>query len=125
MLELAKKHDKRKDPKYPDLIRWLSKSSEICTHFQRIANIAISPRLTHWLSEIQGIEFVPNPLPLGSWSVTIDQENIESALKAAGEEVDLGSINEPLKSISKGLDKGSLPPNRKIGALPLQVRATF
>lgn len=116
-------HSKRKDPKYPDLIRWLSKSSEVCTHFQRIANIAISPRLTHWLSEIQGIKFVPNPLPRDSWRVTIDQESIESALNAAGEEVDVDNIDQPLESISKGLDKGSLSPNKKIGALLLQVRA--
>lgn len=29
----------------PDLVRWLSKSSALCTHFQRLANIATSTLL--------------------------------------------------------------------------------
>lgn len=102
----------------PDLVRWLSKSSVICTHFQRLADIVVSPRLSAWLlmSKIN-IKCVSKPPP-ETVRVVLSKETLTRFIddgESPDMEPDPSIVSSMLQSLSKALNNKDLPRSNQIG----------
>lgn len=104
----------------PDLVRWLSKSSAICAHFRRLADISISPRLSSLvLTRRLDVKCISKS-PLESHQVVVSNSNLTRFINDGlpeNKDPEPSTVNTMLQSLSKGLKNAELPLSNQIGTV--------